>query len=398
LPEPSQPSRIQAFLERGFRPFFLLAGAYGVIVTGAWIAAYAGLWFIPTLWPVLWWHGHEMIFGFAAAAISGFLLTAVPEWTGTPPRRGLPLALLAVLWIIGRVAFWCSRSLPPVWLAAADLVYVPALMALVALPILRAPPRWNTPIPFLLLLLFVANLSIHLQMMGVPGADARIGLLLGVYTLVLLIAIITGRLIPLFTRNALRRQGVEAEVSSSPLLDRLAMTAVVVAFALDLLPAGDAASGIVALATAGVLLLRAKGWQTLRILRQPILWVLHAGYAWICLGFACKGLADLTGAFPGTSAFHAFTAGAIGTTVLAIMSRVTLGHTGRPLRAPPIIVLAYACVSVGAILRALAPALTSLPYTALVLIGGLFWAGAYALFCIWCWPVVTRPRVAAGAG
>ena len=379
-------------LAYGFRPFFLLASLYAPIIIGAWLCLYTGLWSPPQRWPLFYWHGHEMIFGFAGAAIAGFLLTAVPSWTETRPVRGLPLAGLAAVWLAGRAALWSVDLLPAAAVGAVDVLFFPLLIFAVGPPIARARKLRNYPVAVLLVLLFGANLAMHLQTAGIGGTAIRVSLRLAVYTVVAMVAVISGRITPLFTQNALRRRGRDVLVSSNATVDRLAMLAMLVAMAFDLTSEGSRASAVAWLLAAALMLVRQWPWRFRDTLSDPLVWILHLSHFWLVVGFAAKGLVPVVGVFPGMTAFHALTAGAIGTAVLGITSRVALGHTGRELRAAPIIVLAYASVLAGAAVRVFGPLVAPLAYKQTVVVGGSLWALAFVLFLVHYTPILTRPR------
>lgn len=351
------------------RPFFLAAGLAAVASMGLWLIAWQG-----GLALAASWHGHEMIFGFAAAALAGFLLTAVPTWTEGSPLRGPPLMALLLVWAAGRIAMLTEGV---AWL---DLAFLPLLTVVIAVPILGARSSRNYGVPLLLALLAACNVGYHL------GWESR-ALWLATLLLTALIALIGGRITPLFTQNALRRE-VDAHISCRPpgAIDRLAVPMVLAAVATEAALPQSSWSGAVALAAAAVLAVRMYGWQTARTVRFPILWVLHAGYAWVAAGYALIGAALLAGWPAPTAALHALTAGAIGVMVLAVMSRAALGHGGRPLVAPPLTVIAYALVNAGAGLRVVLTSAEGL------LLAGLVWTAGYALFVIDFWPVLTRPR------
>ncbi len=391
------PRPVPALLDAGFRPFFLLGSLYAVGSLAAWLVVFAvpgarsARWLEP--WPAPYWHGHEMIFGFVATAIAGFLLTAVPSWTDTPRVRGRPLALLVGVWLLGRVALWLAAWLPGGVVAVADGAFLPLLALTVGRPIWRARRPGNAPVVVVLVLLSLANLGLHASVMaGDPGA-MRSRLHLALYLVLVLLAIISGRIVPLFTRNALRRRGVDAPVEPSRGVERALPLVMGAAIALALLREGGTASGVASLACAVVLALRQLRWQPLKSLDQPILWVLHVGHAWLAVGFACTGLAALAPGFPASTALHALSAGAIGTSIVGVMSRVALGHTGRELRAPPAVVLAYGLVVAGGLLRVFGPLAAPEAYRATVLGAGSLWAAGYLLFAVRIGGILTRPRL-----
>lgn len=375
---------------RGFRPFFLACGAYGLIFVGLWLGVWTGrigapAWLVPT-----WWHAHEMIFGFALAAVAGFLLTAVPVWTRSVPVAGGRLAALVGLWLAGRVAFALAGWLPALAVAVADLAFLPALVSALAPSLLRAPWR-NRAFLGVLAALFAANGVIHLQAVGVLEGGAAAALRLAVGLVALLIVIVGGRITPAFTANALRRAGIDAPVRSRRWADRGSLLALAVFLVADQVAPRTVASGVAALVAGGLVAARMAGWQSLRALRDPLVASLHAGYAWVATGLALVGVADATGAIPWTAGLHALTAGAMGTMILAVMTRVALGHTGRALVAAPGVVWIYGLISAGALLRVIAP--LGGPVTLTLLASGVLWSGAFALFLVIHAPILLRPRV-----
>ena len=391
-------------LAYGFRPFFLAAGLYACLSMSAWLV-WLGLDLIQlevpegaVVMPLYQWHGHEMLFGFATAVIAGFLLTAVPNWSGGEPLRGAPLAALAALWLAGRLALITAATLPPWLTALVDLAFLPVLGLTVAAPLIRAGAWRNMVFLALLGILFAANLLVHLELMGLSRQGAASGHLLAINLIVLLITIVGGRIVPSFTANWLEKEGLSARPRGRPWLDALTLAATAAVLVVDLVGVDDEARGILALAAAALHFARLAGWQTRRVLRTPMLWILHLGYGWLVVAFALKGLALTTGALSELAALHAFTAGAIGSMTLGVMTRAALGHSGRALEAQPAIVAAYLLVSAGAALRVAGPALLPQLYTPVMLLSGGLWALAFAIFAVVYWPILTRPRIDDGAG
>jgi uncharacterized protein involved in response to NO len=380
-----------AVLEGGFRPFFLLAGLQGALSTLVWLLAYGGRLSLPAPWVPAWWHGHELVFGFAGAAICGFLLTAVPKWTGTASVRGAPLAVLVALWVAGRVAMALAGQWPPAAVAVADLLLLPAMAVAVGRPIVGARNVRNYAFPLLLVLLFVANGLMHLEALGV-ARTARLGLYLALYVVVVMVALVSGRIVPSFTASALARRGSELEVRAAPQVGRLAVGAVAVAAALQVVAAPAAVRGVAALGAAVLLLVRALGWRAFASRGEPILWVLHKGHAWLVVGFGLLAWAELVGGILPSVALHALSAGAIGTMVLAVMTRASLGHSGRPLRASRLTVVAYVLVTLGAAVRVFGPIVAPAGYMHAVLTGGALWAAAFAIFTVEFAPMLLKPR------
>jgi uncharacterized protein involved in response to NO len=385
-----------AIFSYGFRVFFLLAGLSAVASVGAWylITSHDGE--VPAAAEPMIWHGHEMMFGYIVAVIAGFLLTAAPGWTGRQRVHGVPLALLALLWILGRLAYWFSAWLPLELVAVVDLAFLPALVA-VLLPGWLARNAWRH-IVFVgfLGLLFFSNLLIHLDSLGVTWADPGQGLRLAIATVVLLIALIGGRIVPSFTLNALRRQGAAASLRVWPWLDRSAVAATAAFVVAEIFLPGSPVAGLVALAAALLHAVRQAGWRPLSTLGEPLIWILHLGYAWLIVGLAAKGLAALTDWLPDVLALHALSVGAIATMTIAVMTRAGLGHTGRPLVAPKPVVAVYLLLTGAAVTRVFGPLV--LPAAATTEISALLWVSAFALFCFVYAPILTRPRRGGGDG
>jgi uncharacterized protein involved in response to NO len=377
---------------RAFRPFFLGLAIYGVLAVPWWTLVWLGVlpapgWLIP-----MWWHGHEMMFGFVAAAIAGFLLTASPVWTGGPALTGRPLAALVALWVLGRVALAAVGVLPPWVVAAVDLAFLPA----VALAVVRA--LWgsgqirNYAVVCIVVALALANGVVHAEALGLASGVAGPGLRFAVDLVVVLILVIGGRITPAFTHNALRRRGLDRTVRSWPWLSAFAIGAAG-ALALTTAVTGRThLTGLLATLAGLAAAARLAGWQTWHIRSDPLLWSLHAGSAWVVAGLLLVGAGDLGAAIPAAAGLHALTAGAMGTTILAVMTRVGLGHTGRPLVLPRGVVWSYVCVHAAAVARVAAPFVSAEGQRALLLLSGLAWVAAFGLFAVRYWPILTGPR------
>lgn len=389
------------FFEYGFRPFFLGAGLQALLAMLAWMA-----WI--TLWqqgitavplsiagPVHQWHAHEMIFGYGLAVVAGFFLTAVPSWTKRQPVRGALLAILFGLWLLARIAGWTSAWLPPVAVALPELAFIGFLSVLVAQALLTGWSKRNLVFLPVLIVLFVAAGLHHLAAMEVVDGTSEIGHLLAIDALLVLLTVVGGRIVPAFTTNVLRREGIEPLPRAADARDMLALLTVVALLVADAVAPGSVATGWVALAAGLVAALRMAGWRAGRVLSSPILWILHLGYAWLALGLLLKGLALVTGALPETAALHALTVGALGSMTLGVMSRAGLGHTGRPLQVSRAVAVAYLLVSVAAVGRVAWPIFELPLHDAAMLASGLTWSAAFLIFTITYWPVLTRPRVSA---
>lgn len=383
---------VPALLSYGFRPFFLLGAAWAVAALAIVLAALAfGAW--PAAAPPLGrWHGHEMLFGFVAAAVAGFLLTAVPTWTSTPPVRGAPLAALAALWLAGRAVMlpWLAL-LDSAW-ALVDAAFFPALALAVGLPLVRTRNYRNLQFILFLLVLAFTDLLFIASQAGWIGPPAFDPLRLVVNLFILMIAVVGGRIVPLFTRNALLARGGKAALTPLPWLDRASIAAVVAVLVGDLvLPNAQAAGWLAALA-AVLHAVRLGRWRGQATLSMPIVWVLHAGYAWLPIAFALKAIWLLSAAPWAVNWLHAVTAGAFGTMVLGVMTRVALGHTGRPLVVSHAVTAAYVLVIAGAALRIAAPIALPAHYIELMTAALATWGAAFAIFLVVYVPILVAPR------
>jgi uncharacterized protein involved in response to NO len=379
-----------ALFAYGFRPFFLVAGLYGALAVPLWLGAYTGWVHLEPALPPALWHGHEMLFGYGTAVLAGFLLTATPSWSGIAPVRGAALAGLLSLWLAGRLGLALGEQAAGL-AAAIDLAFLPALMVAIS-PALQSAARHNLVFLPLLAGLTLANLATHLDAIGLIDGIGSPALLAALDLFVLMIGLIGGRIVPAFTANALMALGQPVPVRRPVLLDRLAIASLVAVLLADL--SGMAlVAGMAALLAALLNGLRMAGWATARILRQPIVWVLHLGYAWLVAGLAWKGLVTLLAFAPASEGLHGLAVGAIGTMTLAVMSRAALGHTGRPLRASAWIVASYVLVSAAAVARLAALLLPAGLYLPALLASGLLWAAAFAIFSGIYAPVLIHPRV-----
>lgn len=378
-------------LHYGFRPFFFLAALHAGLAVPAWLAAYLGGFAIGGPFGGLHWHAHEMLFGYLAAVVAGFVLTAIPNWTGRLPLSGLPLAALVGLWLAGRAA---CLLLPDPWLAmAVDLAFPTALAAAIWREVLAGRNWKNAPVALMITLLGVANAADHLASTGIVDHDLGQHLALAVSAG--LIALIGGRIVPSFTRNWLARDRAASLPAPFGRLDRAALAATAAALAGWVVLPGTAAVGVLLCAAGALLALRLSRWRGLATVREPILLVLHLGYGWLAAALAGLGLATLLpGAVPASAAVHALTAGAVGTMTLAVMTRASLGHTGRAIVADRFVVAMYGMVSAGALLRVAAP-FAGDAYLPVLAGGGALWAGAFLLFAIRYAPILWSKRAGA---
>ena len=376
-----RPHLCPTILSAGFRPFFLLSALWSAVAIPLWLMFFTGDAAVPTALPPTVWHVHEMVFGFGAATVAGFLLTAIPNWTGRMPLQGGSLAFLVLLWAAGRLAVFLSAIIGAEAAMVFDLAFPLVFLFAVAREIVAGRNWRNLPMLAALSLLLAGNLLVHLEAVGV-AETAALGNRIGVATLLMLISFVGGRIVPSFTRNWLSKQQPEiAAPASFDRVDRAALAATGIALAVWAAVPESPAAPWVELAAGVALGGRLIRWRGQATWREPLLLVLHFGYGWLALGFLCLAIDGLTGLLPQTTALHALTVGAIGTMTLAVMTRATLGHTGRPLTAGPGTVTIYALVTLAALLRLLAP-LGGAEYLLILWLAGAAWSGAFGLFAL----------------
>jgi len=383
--------RLSSLFAYGFRSHFLLAGVAALCLVPLWASNV--VWNTPfgSGWPPILWHGHEMLFGFIACAIAGFLLTSVPSWTGRKGFAGRPLVVLAGLWIAARLLIASSAAWPLYLIAVADLAFLPALGFLIAPPLLRERNR-NAPLLLILTLIWCSDLAFYVGLSRNDSPFALHAIHVGIDIVLILVTVIGGRIIPAFTAAALRPSGLQDRVQSRRALTLLAIGAMSLVAISDVFGAGARATGVVAGVAACIQALRLLQWGGLWTLRQPIVWVLHVSYAWLPLGLALKATALLTGAAFGAFWLHALTIGALTTMILAVMTRAALGHTGRRLIVDPLITLAYLLLTAAAAVRVFGVSL-HLNYSVVILWSALLWSTAFALYLVVYAPILWSPRV-----
>ena len=383
-----------AILSFGFRPFFLLAGIWAAVAMGIWIAMLSGWNGPPTAFTPVAWHAHELLFGFLSAVMAGFLLTAVPNWTGRLPIVGRPLAALAALWLAARAAVAASAHLPALVVATVDVGFLVALAAALGREIVAGRNWRNLPVLALLVVFTLGNALFHWEAMqgGAPARGPGFRLALG--AAVMLIGLIGGRIVPSFTRNWLAQRG-ETRLPVPPMqrFDRVALG--VLGFSLVLwVAAPEHQLAGIALLVSGVLhLVRLARWRGIRTFAEPLVTVLHAGYLFVPLGALGLGAEILApGTFGMAAAQHLWMAGAIGLMTMAVMTRAALGHSGRPLHATPPIATLYWLLLASVAARVLAGVLPGT--TGLLHLSALAWIAAWSGYSVIYWPMLTRPRLA----
>jgi uncharacterized protein involved in response to NO len=378
-----------ALFALGFRPFYLLASAFAALFVALWALRFAGmlggLHFASALW-----HAHEMVFGFTLAVIAGFLLTAGRNWTGIATTSPQTLKLLVTLWIAGRVLM---PSPFPAAAAVATCAFPLGVAAALAGPFTRSRNRRNYFFLGLLALFAAADGWTHAGMLGILATSPWTGIAFALDIALLIMTIIAGRVVPMFTNNAVPG----ANAARLPWLERLVPASVLALVMADAAAAPVTVTVAIAAIAAMSNLARWLLWKPWRTLAAPMLWILHAAYLWIPVHLSLRALA-LAGLVPPSLATHALTVGAIGGLTLGMMTRTARGHTGRPLVADRFEVTAYCAVLLAAVARVIGPMSAPQAYVVWVLAAAVLWCGAFALFAVRYWPILTRARLDGRAG
>jgi uncharacterized protein involved in response to NO len=380
-----------ALFDYGFRPFFLLAGLYACLLVPAWLYFYAHHGAPFGALPRVYWHSHEMIYGFVAAAIAGFLLTAVPSWTGARGHAGAPLCALVVLWLAGRIAMSAVGALPFWMTVLAELAFLPALAALLAPSLFRSSNR-NTPLLAVIGLLWLIDAAFLVALNNGDAALASRATTLAIDFVLVMVTVVGGRIVPAFTGNALRRRGEAAAVVSRSWLEKTVITSMIAIALIDLLAPNGTLSAVLALVAASAHAARLSGWRSFRARSESILWVLHVAYAWLPIGLALKAFWLLGGVEWAARWQHALTAGVFATMILAVMTRASLGHTGRPLVVSRAITVAYLLLTAGVAIRVFANVLMPDHYVLAMSLAGLAWMLSFLIFVVVYAPILCSPR------
>jgi len=369
----------------GFRPFYLGAAAFAALAVPYWVAALLGVAALPATMPPLLWHAHEMLFGFAVAVIVGFLLTAGKAWTGLATPRGAFLGALAALWSAARIAAVMG---PYALYAVLDLLLLPVVAAVIVDVLVRARNRRNLPLAGILLLLSLVNACFHLAAIGVIGMSPLHALHAALALIVMIECLIAGRVVPAFTINA--TPGLRLVVRPRVEQITLALTAFALLCWVVEAPPGLTATALGLAAAAH--LRRQWSWRPWVTRSRPILWILHAAYAWLPLGLALKSAWLLGGLEVGRYWLHALGAGTIATMVFAVITRVALGHSGRPLVVRPSIAAAYVLLHLGALLRVVGPAMFPEDYERVLAAAAIAWTLAFLCFLVVYAPILVSRR------
>jgi uncharacterized protein involved in response to NO len=368
----------------GFRPFYLLASIFSAVSVLLWAAQFSG--YLPSAYlqgPV--WHGHEMLFGYTIAVIAGFLLTAVRAWTNQPTPHGVPLMALAALWLCGRVLVLTSFGMAA---AVVNAAFPVAVAVAIGIPLLRSRNVRNYFFVGLLVLMGMLILGVHLALQGRLELSPRLGLQLALDVVLFIMVVMGGRVIPMFTNNGV--PGTNARRHA--LVERFALGAVILLFAADLLQLPQIVIAMIAMIGALAHGVRLYLWKPWRTLATPLVWILHAAYAWIVVHLALRGLSALE-LLAASYATHALTVGAIGGLTLGMMTRTAKGHTGRPLVADGFELTIFLLIQVAAVVRVFCGIASPGLYMVSVQLSALLWAAAFGLYAVRYWSVLTRPRL-----
>ena len=379
-----------SIFQLGFRTFYSLAAIFAIAAMILWLRAFAGLSGTGDYLYGVVWHSHEMLFGFATAVITGFLLTAVRNWTGLPTPTGAALAMLAVLWLAARALIIIG---PASLAAVVDVAFLPALALAIAGPILRSKNQRNYKVLALILMLAASHGVYHLASLGFAEAWlARTSLFVGIDILVILMAIVGGRVIPAFTRNAIP----SATSRHEPWVELITFVSMILIIAASVLRGSWAVPpmfmALLLTVAAAAHAIRLALWDPVKTIHNPLLWMMPAAYSWMPIAFLLRALAA-TNIIPAGAWIHAMTMGAVSALMLAMMMRSSLGHTGRALVASKTDMAAFLLLQIAAIVRVAASIVAGETYQQWIVVSGLIWALAFLVFALRYLPMLSRPRV-----
>ena len=382
---PTHPLQGWPVLRLGFRPFYLGAAVFGALAVPLWLALFLGQASLHLVVPPLLWHAHEMLFGFAVAVIVGFLLTAGKAWTGLATPRGAFLGALAALWLAGRIA---AITGPYALYAVLDLLLLPVVAAVLIAVLLRAGNRRNLALAGILLLLSLANLCFHLAVLEAIAVSPMHALHAALALIVMIECVMAGRVLPAFTKSA--TPGLVITVR--PRLEQATLAVTAIALLAWVVGAPAAIVGGAFALAAAAHLHRQWSWHPGVTRGRPILWILHAAYLWLSLGFVLLALAQF-GWVSVSAGVHALAVGATGGLIIGMVTRTARGHTGRPLQVSKLEVLAYGLVMAAAVLRVLLPILAPQWFVQSLLIAALAWSAAFAIYLVIYTPWLMSTRL-----
>ena len=387
IEDPDCNNKTFSLFALGFRPFFLLAALSASSLIVLWLLQLSGKISLSGYYTPTGWHAHEMLFGYTVAVIAGFLLTAAGNWTGVKIINGWRLALLSIIFLLGRFAPFITE-LPHWFIASTDLLFIPLVALLLAAPIIKAK-QWSNFI-FIPILLFMAtaNLMVHLSALNIIAIAGVSGSRMMLYLVVLLIVIMGGRVIPFFTERGVNN----VSTKKWSVIEFLSPVSIVFLAVADLTSLNVIVTAYIALFSAVIHFVRLAGWYSGKIWRVPLVWVLHVAYSWLVVGFVIKGL-PVFSIDKSLLAYHAFTVGGIGIMTLGMMARVSLGHTGREMKINKGMVLAFVLMNIAAVVRVIFPLFMTNNYLQLIQYAAWLWLLAFIIFLVVYIPVWTQARI-----
>jgi uncharacterized protein involved in response to NO len=369
-----------------FRPFFLIAGITAIILIGIWLLILNNIYIPNAYFSPLMWHQHEMLFGYTAAVIAGFLLTAAQNWTGIRGLHGNALFTLCAIWLLARFSVLVLPPSLELMVTIIDLLFFPLLAYHLGRQVIQAKKLHNMIFVPILLCFTIANGLMHLEALEI-ATTGQIGYSLGLWLCVFLMIIIGGRIIPFFTSNVFPNLNIR----KNRIVEIVSISSLLLLIVFDLFNIKDIRN-IFALVAFISHLIRFLSWQPWSTLGSPILWILHSGYAWIIIGFGLTALETIT-LTSHSLASHAFAVGGVGCLTLGMMSRVALGHTGRPILPPRIMTLAFIFINLAALFRVFGTMIFTSAISSMISVSAVCWLVAFAIFIYKYTPVLIAPRI-----
>lgn len=371
----------------GFRPFFLLAGISAVLLIFLWLMQLLGKVSVSGYYTASGWHAHEMLFGYSVAVIAGFLLTAAGNWTGVKMINGWRLAVLTIIFIAARFAPFATEL--PFWIIAAlDIIFLPLVALIIAIPVIRTKQWSNIIFIALLLVMSAANITVHLSALNLIELSAVTGTRIMIYLVILLIVFMGGRVIPFFTERGVANVAAK-KWKTIEFLSPLSVVFVAVA---DIFYAFSLYTGYLALFAGLVNLIRLVGWYSNKIWQVPLVWILQLAYGWIVIGFFIKALM-LFNLSQSVFAYHAFTVGGIGMMTLGMMARVSIGHTGREMASNKWMVVAFILLNLASIVRVILPMFIYDYYLQFIQLASVLWMASFLIFVVTYTPMLLKARI-----
>ncbi len=384
---PSPPSGGFALFELGFRPFFLGSALMALLIQPLWLAVLMGWVALPDYYGEIGWHAHEMLYGYSAAVIAGFLLTAGSNWVGRPMLKGRPLMWLVVLWCAGRLLPFLP-FVPDGVVALVDFLFLPLVAVVMLRPVIQVKQWRNIAFPIFVLIMATGNGMVHAEALGLMAGSAMPGWMLGLYVILLIIALMGGRVIPFF----IERGAEGARVRKWKGVEVVSLVSIALLMISETVAFASTFSFWIAIVAAIANGVRWLGWLSRPAFKVPLLWVLIGGYGWFVVGLIMLPL-SMVSDLPVSLAIHAFTVGAIGVLTLGMMARVSLGHTGRLLKAHPLMSWSFALINLAVAVRVLLPLPALMPLELTVAGASLLWVAAFLVFVVIYTPILIRPRV-----